>query len=263
MTSQALSVRNNKLTAVPASLGQLSMLQVLDLQHNSISSFASVAKLEKLENLDIQYNNLETLPQGTPLVADGTRIVSFFGLSFISGTGLGSLKSLKRLHLKYNHIKELPREIGDLDKLEELDLEGNRLTGLPTEISKLKNLHKIYLSRNMLAELPDELGQLKSLEELFLNDNQLTNLGSVVMLPGTSTLWPGLRFEVSTFAHHGLLHRSARARHQQQRAHKAYPLHCHAHQPARASRVGKRADQPRSRNRYVLWFDSGATKEAS
>jgi Leucine-rich repeat (LRR) protein len=73
-------------------------------------------------------------------------------------------------------------------------LEGNRLTGLPTEISKLKNLHKIYLSRNMLAELPDELGQLKSLEELFLNDNQLTNLGSVVMLPGTSTLWPDLAF---------------------------------------------------------------------
>jgi Leucine-rich repeat (LRR) protein len=71
LTSQALSVRNNKLTAVPASLGQLSMLQVLDLQHNSISSFASVAKLEKLENLDIQYNNLETLPQGTPLATDG------------------------------------------------------------------------------------------------------------------------------------------------------------------------------------------------
>ena len=58
--------------------------------------------------------------------------------------GIGNLKSLETLDLRYNYkIKRLPESIGDLSSLVELNMDYNKLTELPESIGNLKNLKKL------------------------------------------------------------------------------------------------------------------------
>ena len=75
---------------------------------------------------------------------------------------IGNLKSLKELHLSYNQIKEIPKEIWELKNLRELYLSNNQITEIPKEIGELKNLQRLYLSYNQLSQKSkDFLEELK------------------------------------------------------------------------------------------------------
>ncbi|KAM8920925.1 leucine-rich repeat protein 1 [Pelodytes ibericus] len=105
------------------------------------------------------------------------------------------LKKLQKLDLSDNHIKKLPKTIGDLVCLQELNLHNNFLESFEIELCKStwkSTLRSLDLSHNKLKALPVQFGQLKELINLKLDDNEL------VQLPFTIGQLSKLRFLFAT-----------------------------------------------------------------
>lgn len=89
------------------------------------------------------------------------------------------LKRLQKLDLSNNHIKRLPKTIGDLVCLQELTLHNNFLESFQVELcnSSLRNsLKALDLSENKLKALPVQLCNLGELVSLKLDSNELIRL---------------------------------------------------------------------------------------
>jgi leucine-rich repeat protein SHOC2 len=144
--------------AVPAEVGQLASLEVLDLRGNQLTSLPTeIGQLTSLRRLSLYDNQLTSVP-----------------------AEIGQLRSLTQLNLSGNQLTSLPAEIGQLTLLEQLSLRGNQLTGLPAEIGQLTSLTYLNLSGNQLTRLPAEIGQLISLRVLYLDRNQLTSVPAAI-----------------------------------------------------------------------------------
>nr|GEU32879.1 receptor kinase-like protein Xa21 [Tanacetum cinerariifolium] len=142
---------------------------------------------------------------------------------------LGSLQSLRLLHLSYNNFTgKIPDFIGNLSFFNALSLEGNRLEGIispnlgnctglvsldlsennltgpiPVELFQLSSL-SIGLSHaqnNLVGTLSQEIGKLKSLTTLDLSQNDLVRaiLGSI----GSCTSLEYLHMNANSF--HGMI----------------------------------------------------------
>ena len=143
--------------AVPAEIGRLSALRMLNLGVNDLTSVpAEIGQLTSLTVLDLRSNALTSVP-----------------------AEIWQLTLLKGLHLDGNPLTSMPAEIGQLMSLVELSLSGNQLTSVPAEIGQLTSLERLYLDGNQLTSVPVEIGQLTSMRELFLGGNQLTSLPAV------------------------------------------------------------------------------------
>ncbi|MEL6439281.1 MAG: GTP-binding protein, partial [Cyanobacteria bacterium J06621_8] len=122
-------------SSLPAEIGQLTNLSVLDLQDNSLSSLpVEIVQLTNLSVLDLNSNSLSSLP-----------------------AEIGQLTNLSVLDLQDNSLSSLPAEIGQLTNLSELYLNSNSLSNLPAEIGQLTNLSKLYLNSNSLPIPPEIL----------------------------------------------------------------------------------------------------------
>ena len=92
--------------AVPAEIGQLTLLRVLQLGDNKLTSLpAEIGQLTSLMVLELRGNQLTSLP-----------------------AEIGQLTSLEELNLSDNQLTSVPAEIGQLTSLKELDLSDNQLT---------------------------------------------------------------------------------------------------------------------------------------
>lgn len=80
------------------------------------------------------------------------------------------------LHLGFNHLTQIPREIGQLSTLTELHLWSNPITDIPSEIGQLTALKELYLDTNHLTQIPTEIGQLSELELLSFYNNGINQL---------------------------------------------------------------------------------------
>jgi hypothetical protein len=83
---------------------------------------------------------------------------------------------LMKLDMSYNHIKELPSQIGELIMLRELIASFNKITNLPPEIGKLKRLRRLLLNSNKIKLIPDDVGQLDMLEEFVISENNIEDV---------------------------------------------------------------------------------------
>ena len=142
---------------IPASLGELRKLEVLDLRHNALTGEipAALGSLQDLQVLRLNGNRLSG-----PIPA-----------------ALGALTSLQALHLDGNELTgPIPAQLGALASLETLSLQDNRLTGpIPAALGALSSLQALFLGRNELTgSIPPELGALANLETLSLQENRLT-----------------------------------------------------------------------------------------
>jgi hypothetical protein len=117
---------------LPASIGQLEHLRVLDLYGALLKGLpATIANLQNLEELNLGHNGIRAVP---PQVA--------------------SLHKLKCLVLDYGSIRQVPAFIGEMTSLKELSLNSNasgpqhRII-LPESLASLKGL-KLSMGNNYL-----------------------------------------------------------------------------------------------------------------
>ena len=118
--------------AVPAEVGRLSALTVLDLGYSRLATLT-------MEQFYIYRNRLTSLP-----------------------AEIGQLTALRELNLEGNPLTSVPAEIGQLTSLRELNLNGNELTSLPAEIGQLTSLTDLYLRENQLTSVPAATRELRA-----------------------------------------------------------------------------------------------------
>ena len=202
----ALRLGANKLRGqLPAALGQLAALRVLQLQYNDGLTGQipeELFQLEQLRSLRLDFTGLTgELSAGIGRLTKLDTLDLRVSIYDQSRWWDGDMKTAKehRPNLKTLSGK-LPKEIGNLREARCIDLSGQGFTGeLPSELGQLSSLHYFaayqchfegtipaslgqlkeltYLSlgRNALrGELPSELGQLSSLRELLVSYNQLS-----------------------------------------------------------------------------------------
>lgn len=94
---------------IPASLGNLTFVRILDLSNNNFSGqMPDLSNLQKIQVLNLSYNSLGGIIPDT----------------------LTNCSNLKELHLYHNSLRgEIPRQIGLLINLVFLALNNNNLTG--------------------------------------------------------------------------------------------------------------------------------------
>jgi Leucine-rich repeat (LRR) protein len=140
-----ITVEDNKVTGIsllfnniegvlPASIGNLENLKVLELSFNKISGTIplEIGKLDKLNLLALNGNNLSgNIP-----------------------SSIGNLKALKYLHVSSNTFDgTLPITIGNLSNLEILNVFDNNLTGtLPIGLLNSKKIKKIIIDANEIID---------------------------------------------------------------------------------------------------------------
>ncbi len=179
---------------VPAVLGNLTRLEVLDLSgssgvghpqpmlHGSIP--AEFGKLTMLKELDLGFNDLSgPIPAE---LANLTKLEKLIlgddwwdsgGLDGPVPAWLGNLTRLKVLNLGGNALRgPIPAELGNLTQLEVLNLGGNALRGaIPAELGNLSELEHLQLAGNRLSgAIPAAFGGMTDLESLDLGRNVLS-----------------------------------------------------------------------------------------
>jgi len=90
--------------------------------------------------------------------------------------------SLVVLDLSYNHIHEIPSQVGELVLLREFRASFNKISSIPSEFGRLKRLRRLILNSNRLTAIPPELGRLEQMEELVVSENMLEIVPSTVSL---------------------------------------------------------------------------------
>ncbi|KAM0053881.1 putative leucine-rich repeat domain superfamily [Helianthus debilis subsp. tardiflorus] len=147
--------------SIPASIGNLTHLNVLDLRSNAFTGTlpASVSKLTQLTYLDLSYNNF-----------DRWKLPDWFG----------KLNKITYLDLHdVNLYGEIPSSFFNLTQLEELYLYGNPLKGqLPSSLLNFQNLESFYLGGNISVDFYLFLS-LKKLKHLDLSGTNNISLSVI------------------------------------------------------------------------------------
>ena len=182
---------------IPASLGNLESLEVLDLSDNWFGGAipASLGALPNLEILNLSDNALTWNIPGELGNLSNLRVLDLSGnqlfgkippeLSYRDPVcfsarypgPIGSLANLRALYLNDNNLsEEIPIGLCALTTLKYVDLGDNRLSGsIPVGLGNLSELTGLDLSLNSLTgSIPNSLGNFRSLRSLDLHGNDLS-----------------------------------------------------------------------------------------
>ncbi|GKV38377.1 hypothetical protein SLEP1_g46292 [Rubroshorea leprosula] len=143
--------------SIPASIGNLGQLTILDLSSNHLSGQipSSLANLTQLTSLDLSYNQFSG-----PIPAS-----------------IGNLRQLTSLLLYSNNLSgQIPSSLANLTQLTSLDLSNKQFSGpIPASIGNLRQLTTLYLySNNLSGQIPPSLANLTQLTSIDLSYNQFS-----------------------------------------------------------------------------------------
>jgi hypothetical protein len=152
------------LEILPPEIGNLKLLQNLQLPHNHLVSLPeAIGNLSSLEWLFLGDNRLLSLPDT-----------------------IGNLSLLEGLYLDDNRLVSLPEAIGNLSSLEHLVLTGNHLVLLPAALEDLSSLQWLNLDRNQLTFIPDNI--LKSSRDVLLTNETIKRFKKELSFASSSPL---------------------------------------------------------------------------
>jgi internalin A len=172
---QSLVLSNNELTTIPAAIAQLTNLQSLGLSNNELTAVPdALAHLTNLQWLDLSGNQLTAVPDALTRLTNLQWLnLSRNQLTAVPNT-LAQLTSLQLANLSYNQLTAIPATLAHLTDLQWLNLSRNQFAIVPSALTQLTSLRWLDLRGNQLTAVPHALAQLTNLQTLFLNGNRLT-----------------------------------------------------------------------------------------
>jgi Leucine-rich repeat (LRR) protein len=139
---QALDLDGNKLTTIPADIGECTDLEILRLSRNCLRALpATLQHCTRLKLLAVSHNVITCLPPP-----------------------LAHCSALECIEADHNALVDLPPALGRLTRLRTLDLSGNAdLRGVPAEIlGKCVMLHTLNLHGTLITrEVSNPTGNME------------------------------------------------------------------------------------------------------
>lgn len=149
-----LKLWHNRISTIPASIGQVKTLESLFLSHNLLGALPpALFTLSKLRHLDVSHNSITVLPPN-----------------------IGGLHNLQHLAINSNKLEALPKNLFKCTKLKVLCLGNNELTDLPEDVGQLVHLSQLELKGNCLDRLPAQLSNCHPLNCLVVEDHLFDTL---------------------------------------------------------------------------------------
>ena len=174
---ELLVASDNELVSVPDDIGRLTKLRELNLSRNRLDELpASIRDLNSLSYLELDYNSFATIPSE---IYEMKKLYSLFMRKnkIRSAASPSMAKSkLGRIYLDYNYITELSRELCSIVTLKEIFIDNNLITNISPAIANLKELSILSLNWNYLTSIPAEIGENVNIGRLYLSNNQLTSI---------------------------------------------------------------------------------------
>jgi Leucine-rich repeat (LRR) protein len=178
---ERLSLHDNEITHVPASIKNCRNLKKLNFNSNSISSVdAAIGTLKKLEQLSFYKNQLTAIPEGAYRISTLKEIDLFHNQIEQLDPAFTGWRNLVTLYLSHNKLTALPEDIDTLHKLEGLYVWDNRLGALPAATGNISALKYLRVNNNYLKELPHSLVRLGNLEELDISHNYIAEIPEAI-----------------------------------------------------------------------------------
>uniref|UniRef100_A0A8V0YHL8 Erbb2 interacting protein n=1 Tax=Gallus gallus TaxID=9031 RepID=A0A8V0YHL8_CHICK len=180
-----LSLPDNDLTTLPASIANLINLRELDVSKNGIQEFPeNIKNCKVLTVVEASVNPISKLPDGFSQLLNLTQLylndafLEFLPANF--GRTMSRLTQLERLDLGSNEFTEVPEVLEQLSGLKEFWMDGNRLTLIPGFIGTLKQLTYLDVSKNNIEIVEEGISGCESLQDLLLSSNSLQQLPETI-----------------------------------------------------------------------------------
>ena len=193
---ESLSLTNNQLDHIPASIRKCKNLRSLNLEGNHIRHIPRwLLELDSLEDINLNFNRLKLrksdirrLAKVQQLLIAGNkieRLPSNMGTLRCESMNLAKnklhalpksfaqLKQLKSVVFYENNFENIPEVLTDFKNLKHLDFYKNKLTEIPDFVGTMENLEQLYMSYNKIETIPDNLRHLRRLKHLYIHHNEL------------------------------------------------------------------------------------------
>ncbi|XP_058887832.1 leucine-rich repeat-containing protein 7-like isoform X2 [Acipenser ruthenus] len=176
-----LSMPDNDLSSLPATIASLVNLKELDISKNGIQDFPDNIKCCKcLTIIEASVNPIAKLPDGFTQLLNLMQLYLNDAFLEYLPANFGRLTKLRILELRENHLKTLPKSIHRLTQLERLDLGNNEFTDMPEVLEQIQNLKELWMDNNGLQTLPGSIGKLKQLTYLDMSKNRVETIDSEI-----------------------------------------------------------------------------------
>ncbi|XP_040434205.1 erbin-like isoform X2 [Falco naumanni] len=169
-----LSLPDNDLTTLPASIANLINLRELDVSKNGIQEFPeNIKNCKVLAVVEASVNPISKLPDGFSQLLNLTQLYLNDAFLEFLPANFGRLTKLQVLELRENQLKILPKTMSRLTQLERLDLGSNEFTEVPEVLEQLSGLKEFWMDGNRLTLIPGFIGTLKQLTYLDVSKNNI------------------------------------------------------------------------------------------
>ncbi|KAM9251481.1 LOW QUALITY PROTEIN: erbin-like [Cariama cristata] len=169
-----LSLPDNDLTILPASIANLINLRELDVSKNGIQEFPeNIKNCKVLAVVEASVNPISKLPDGFSQLLNLTQLYLNDAFLEFLPANFGRLTKLRILELRENQLKILPKTMSRLTQLERLDLGSNEFTEVPEVLEQLNGLKEFWMDGNRLTLIPGFIGTLKQLTYLDISKNNI------------------------------------------------------------------------------------------